>query len=94
MACNKYLVKKSNNDHRKSCKNDIVQRLEPVIIKSLTREASLKGEPKLSQCKCKVLVEEVSDHLQFEPSKVLLLVIIMNLNSQVEPMKQSVPYIT
>lgn len=61
-----YLIKKPNNDHRQSCKYDIIQGLKPIIIESLTRESSMKGEPKLSQCERKILVKEVCHNLQWK----------------------------
>lgn len=47
-----YLVKKSNNDYRKGSKDDIIERLEPIVIEPLARKSSLEGEPKLSECEC------------------------------------------
>lgn len=58
-----YLVKQSNDDNWQGGENYIVQRLTPVIIESLTREARLESIPKLSQCECKILVKEVGNNL-------------------------------
>lgn len=61
-----YLVKKSNNNHRQGCKDNIVERLKPIIVESLARKSSLECEPKLSECERQVLIEEVCDNLQKE----------------------------
>lgn len=59
-----YLVKQTHYYHWQGSKNNIIQRLEPIIIKPLARKSSLKSEPKLSQGKSKIFVEEVRDNLQ------------------------------
>ena len=53
------LVKKSKHQHRQGCEENIVKCLKPIIIISLARKTSLKGEPKLGQRESKILVKEI-----------------------------------
>lgn len=59
-----YLVKKTNYNHRQCCKNNIIEGLKPIVIKSLTTVTCLESEPKLCQGESKILVKEVCYDLQ------------------------------
>ena len=53
------LVQQPQGDDRQGCKQQVVERLQPVVVEALPRVGCVQVEPELDQREDRVLVEEV-----------------------------------
>lgn len=58
-----YLIKDANDNHWKGGKENIIERLKPIVIKALTRKPRVECEPELGECEGQILVKEISNNL-------------------------------